>query len=191
MNADFEDIWRKICDPIIDGEESSQYLIDRSLMRPRSLIELIGHCRGFAVNLGHDRILKEDVLPPKGLSAFSNDLVNELGLEIRDVFPEAEDVLYAFIGAPSRMDRQTLLSILAGSGFTEGNLEAVIDLLFWFGFLGFIWTDGETRFIYSFSYSMQVLRGSHKKLLNTGITYVINPAFISALGVQHSEPGLI
>jgi len=76
--ASFEDLWRKICDPIVDGEESSQYLIDRSLMRPRSLIELIGHCRGFAVNLGHERILKEDILPPKGLSAFSNDLVNEL-----------------------------------------------------------------------------------------------------------------
>ncbi len=189
--ADFKDIWRKICDPIIDGEESSQYLIDRSLMRPRSLIELLGHCRGYAVNLGHERILKDDVLPPKGLSAFSNDLVTELGLEIRDVFPEAKDVLYAFIGAPSRMDRQCLVRILEEAGFIPANIENVIDILFWFGFLGFIWTDSEPRFIYSFNYSMQVLRGSHKKLVDSGITYVINPAFISALGVQQNTSMLI
>ena len=89
------------------------------------------------------------------------------------------------------MDRQTLLNILDNSGFTDKNIESVIDILFWFGFLGFIWTDGDVRFIYSFNYSMQVLRGSHNKLIASGILYVINPAFISALGVQQNEQRLI
>ena len=59
----------------IYGEESSQYLIDRSLMRPRSLLDLIGHCKGYALNLGHNKIEKEDI--EKGCNAFSNDLLAE------------------------------------------------------------------------------------------------------------------
>lgn len=182
---EFSNVWAQICEPMIDGEESSQFLIDRSLMRPRSLLELIGHCRGFAVNLGHGKITKSDIY--KGYVAFSNDLVTELGLEIRDVFPDAENVLYAFIAAPPNFDRQTLQSILIGGGMKEAQLNDVIDLLFWFGFLGFIWANGEQRFIYSFNYNMALMRGTHEKLLKTGISYVINPAFSPALGVEGTD----
>ena len=69
----FDDLWRRICVSHIDGEESSQYLIERCLMRPRGLIDLSNHCRGFAVNLGHSKIEVEDIR--KGLRAFSGDLV--------------------------------------------------------------------------------------------------------------------
>jgi len=36
----FEDLWRRICVSHVNGEESSEYLIERSLMRPRALIDL-------------------------------------------------------------------------------------------------------------------------------------------------------
>ena len=106
QDANFSTVWTSICVPIIEGEDSAQYLIDRSLMRPRSLLDLIGHCKGYALNLGHSRIEKEDIA--KGCSAFSNDLLSELDLEIRDVYPSAEHLLYAFIGAPSTLSRQQL-----------------------------------------------------------------------------------
>ena len=179
---EFSQVWANICEPMVDGEESSQFLIDRCLMRPRSLIELIGHCRGYAVNLGHDKIRKDDIY--KGHVAFSNDLVTELGLEIRDVFPEAENVLYAFIGSPSSFNRQTLERLLIDTGIEEEHINNVIDLLFWFGFLGFIWTNDEHRYIYSFNYNMALMRGIHEKLLKSGIAYVINPAFSPALGIE-------
>src|SRR6202790_1156585 len=41
----FEELWRTICVSHVAGEESSQYLIDRCLMRPRGLIDLVNHCR--------------------------------------------------------------------------------------------------------------------------------------------------
>ena len=69
QGANFSTVWTSICVPIVDGEDSSQYLIDRSLMRPRSLLDLIGHCKGYALNLGHSRIEKDDIT--KGCSAFS------------------------------------------------------------------------------------------------------------------------
>jgi hypothetical protein len=68
-NRTFEELWTSICVSHIGGEESSQYLIDRSLMRPRSLIDLINHCRSCAVNLRHARIEPEDIR--KGLALFS------------------------------------------------------------------------------------------------------------------------
>src|SRR5262249_31250931 len=57
----FDKAWQAICVSHIDGEETSQYLIDRSLMRPRGLIVLVKYCRGYAVNLGHNQIEVEDI----------------------------------------------------------------------------------------------------------------------------------
>ncbi|MDP3087047.1 MAG: ATP-binding protein [Methylotenera sp.] len=182
IGSDFSTVWSSICTPIIDGEESSQYLIDRCLMRPRSLLDLLGHCRGYAMNLGHERILKEDII--KGCSAFSNDLLTELDLEIRDVFPLAENLLYAFIGSSSSINRERLIAILNEHGVDEDKQETVIKLLLWFGFLGLLWSDGTFRYIYSFHYNMKVLEGVHNQMIKAKtIMYVLNPAFTTALGL--------
>lgn len=181
-DTEFSAVWTRICVPIIDGQDSAQYLIDRSLMRPRSLLDLIGHCKGYALNLGHVRIEKDDIV--KGCNAFSNDLLSELDLEIRDVFPSADHLLYAFIGAPSTLCHQDLLTTLTDHGVEADKLDAVVRVLLWFGFIGLQWTDGTTRYIYSVNYNMKVLEGTHNKLLARGnVRYMINPAFASALGL--------
>lgn len=179
--ADFRTVWNSICVPMIEGEDSSQYLIDRSFMRPRSLLDLISHCRGYAVSLGHDRILKVDI--EKGLAAFSDDLLSELNLEIRDVFPDSDDVLHAFLGSPARLSREALNQRLSGHGIPAEKIAELTEMLFWFGFLGSVWTDGTPRFIYSFHYNMKVMQGTHAQLVGSGVTYVLNPAFVTALGL--------
>jgi hypothetical protein len=73
---------------LVDGEESSQYLIERSMMRPRFLLNLLSHCRGYAINLGHDKIQPDDIR--RGLDAFSTDLIYDIDLEIRDVLPDLD-----------------------------------------------------------------------------------------------------
>jgi hypothetical protein len=181
-DEDFRSVWNSICVPMIDGEDSSQFLIDRSLMRPRSLLDLIAHCRGYAVSLDHDRITREDI--DKGMAAFSDDLLSEINLEIRDVFPSTDQLLYAFLGSKSKFNRAELLERLTNHGVAEDALDHLIEILFWFGFLGFVWTTGDSRFIYSFHYNMKVMQGSHDQLARQGITYVINPAFAPALGLS-------
>lgn len=182
QDANFSTVWTHICAPIIDGEDSAQFLIDRSLMRPRSLLDLIGHCKGYALNLGHQRIEKDDIL--KGCKAFSNDLLSELDLEIRDVFPSADHLLYAFIASPTLLTRVELETALTSHGVASEMLEKVVNVLLWFGFLGLLWSDGTARYIYSFNYNMKVLEGTHSKMLSTGsVKYVINPAFAPALGL--------
>ena len=41
-------------------------------MRPRYLLLLINHCRGYTVNYGHGRIEEADI--KRGLEAYSSDL---------------------------------------------------------------------------------------------------------------------
>jgi hypothetical protein len=178
----FSDVWRRLCVPLIDGEESSQYLIDRSLMRPRALIELIGHCRGFAVNLRHDTIMEADVA--SGLKAFSSDLLRDISLEIRDVLPTAAEAPYGFIGAPATFGHEELLTMLREAGVQEGDLPAVYQILLWFAFLGAVWKGSDAQYIYSFSYDFKLFMATINKRRPDGLSYLVNPAFWAALGVS-------
>jgi len=179
----FDDLWPRICVSHIHGEESSQYLMDRCLMRPRALIDLVNHCRGFAVNLGHSRIEPEDI--KKGLEAFSSDLVMDIGYEIRDVSPEAENVLYVFIDEPQSLTASAVSLLLERGGIPALKVGEVIDVLLWYGVLGVRRMDGSVTYIYSVNYEMPILMGIIHKLESEGLIYVINPAF--ALGLQIRE----
>src|SRR5580700_4285132 len=87
------------------------YLIDRSLMRPRNLLKIFNHCRGFATNFNRQKIEESDI--EKGLKTYSADLLEELDRELTDVFPEARDLLYHFLDAPAVL--------------THGQLAVVFD----------------------------------------------------------------
>ncbi len=183
-DSSFEYLWGSICASHIRGEESSQFLIDRSLMRPRGLIDLVNHCRGFAVNLSHARIEVEDVT--KGLQAFSSDLVVDIGYEIRDVMPEAEDVLYAFIGEPQTVPAALLESLLTTGGIRAEKIPSIIAILLWYAVLGVKRIDGTVTYIYNVNYEMPILRGLIRKLEEDGLVYVINPAFVPGLQVREA-----
>lgn len=178
----FYDIWNTISVPFVGGEESSQYLIERSLMRPRALLNLFTQCRSYAVNLGHARIEEEDIR--KGMAAYSTDLLVEISLEMRDVFPEAEDALYAFIEAPAAIPEQTLDELLAISDVPQDKFENLIDLMLWFGVLGVARSHAEVSYIHDVNYDMHRLKGITRKLASRGLVYHINPAFWPALEIK-------
>ncbi len=181
INGDnsFESLWPKICISHYAGEESSQYLIERSLMRPRFLLNLISQCKSFAVNLNHDRVLKEDI--EKGLTAYSTDLLTDIGYEIHDVENNVDDVLYAFIGSNSVVTKDEIFAILGEFNVSNQFFEKIFELLLWYGFIG-LRINGETKYIYDFNYSMQLMAGIIKKKGN--IEYAINPAFWPALMIE-------
>jgi hypothetical protein len=178
----FEEMWRRICVSHIDGEETSQYLIDRSLMRPRCLLDLINHCRSCAVNLGHSKIEVEDIR--KGITLYSTDLIFEIDLEIRDVFPQCEDILYALIDTPARLSHDSLKQCLNPFGLTGDQEEKLLEILLWYGVIGIVLPAGEVQYIYSVNYDMRFLKGKRMKLATEGIAYEINPAFWPGLGIR-------
>lgn len=175
---EFDDLWRRICVSHLHGEESFQYLTDRSLMRPRYLLSLIGHCRSVAVNLGHRSISASDI--EKGLRAYSSDVISDIGAEIRDVEPDAEDILYVLIGEPPEIQQDRFEAIIADSGL-QMSADSALEALIWYGVLGISTGNGEGIYIHHKNYDIKLLSGILKKQEDS--KFLINPAFWSALGI--------
>jgi hypothetical protein len=182
--ATFEELWRMICVSLIDGEDSAQYLIDRSMMRPRFLLNLFNHCRGFAVNFGHEKIQADDIR--KGLAAFSTDLILDIDLEIRDVLPFAEDVLYTFLGQSARLTAEDIDRLLSVKFDTEQPTK-IVQVLLWYGVLGVIRKDGEVAFISSVQYDTKRLNALIQMTPPEQRAFYINPAFWP--GLEITEQG--
>ncbi|HEV7486898.1 MAG TPA: hypothetical protein VGQ65_14565 [Thermoanaerobaculia bacterium] len=180
--ASFDEMWRRVCVSHIDGEETSQYLIDRCLMRPRALIDILNHCRAFAVNLRHPRIEVDDIR--KGLVAYSSDLVIDIGYEIRDILPEAKDVLVAFLEENQVLSATALRGLILGRGLPDENVDQIIDILLWFGVLGVKRPDGSVTYIYDVNYDMPILRGFIEKYQAAGVSFQINAAFVPGLQIR-------
>lgn len=182
----FDETWRTVCVSHIDGEETSQYLIDRCLMRPSFLIDLLSHCRGFAANLRHERIEQDDIR--KAVAAYSADLVADIDHDVRDVLPQAESALYAFIEAPTRMTELDVKKALLAGGIDEGLTERVTDYLVWYGALGLCREGDEVTYIYSpdVNYSSQLFNAIRRKIAAAGpVSYAVSPAFWSSLSIKH------
>ncbi len=179
-SSSFDTLWQKICISHYNGEESSQYLIDRSLMRPRFLLNMISQCKSFAINLNHDKILEDDI--EKGLAAYSTDLLTDIGYEIHDVDNRVDDILYAFIGSQARIKNSEIYNVLSEFGVDKGFHEKIFELLLWYGFIG-LFIDDDAKYIYNFNYSMKLVSGIIKK--KGDIDYLINPAFWPALQIEN------
>jgi hypothetical protein len=180
---DFYRIWRELCASHYLGEETSAYMIDRSLMRPRNVLKIFNHCRGFATNFGRQKVGDQDI--EKGLAAYSHDLLEELDRELTDVYPEAKDLLYYFLDAPAVLTAVQLNAILGEAGIDPNAREKVVDFLLYYGVLGTRFGDTD-HFIYSVNYDLKVLKiraGRH----NEAADYVVNPAFWPALGIKSAS----
>jgi hypothetical protein len=175
----FEDAWSGIAVSHVGVEESSQFLIDRCLMRPRYLLDALSYCKSSAVNLGHERIEEGDF--KRGVSAFSADIFEEISLEIRDVNPNAEDVLYSLIGMVESQSEDDITLRLMESGFSYEQGEALINLLLWYGVLGIVETGEDAKFIYDYKYNWKLLEAHLKRARVEKLRFKANPAFVDAI----------
>jgi hypothetical protein len=180
-----DSVWNGICVPHYQGEKSLDYLIDRSLMRPRFLLNLINHCKASAVNLKHARIEEPDI--DKGLAAFSVDVLTDVEFEMNDISLGAGDSLYAFIDANTLLTPDELNKLLSRGGIADDKIPNVLNLLLWYGFLGVQVDVEDIRYIYDFSYSMRMLSGFLKT--RSDCSFAVNPAFFKALSVTKKDRG--
>jgi hypothetical protein len=162
----------------VRGEESSQYLIERCLMRPRALIELVGYCRSHAVNLGHEKIELDDI--EQGEEDFSVELLKNIGFEIRDVFPSAKDALYEFLESPVHLSGHDILEALGRLVGEEEN-EELFERLLWYGIFGVVREDERITYIYDARYDMRRLLGLAFRKGKEDARFRLNPAFWKAL----------
>ena len=180
----FDSIWQQMCVSHVGSEESSAYIIDRCLMRPRALIDFLQYCRSHAINLGHTRIELDDIR--EGEAQYSNDMIENVGFEIRDVFPAGRDVLYEFVGTTKRLSGAEVREIIGKAGIAPESHDELLELLLWYGFLGVVRDDGEVAYIYSVRYDMKRLKALAK--FGSGVAaasvFQVNPAFWIGLEIK-------
>lgn len=179
----FDVIWRSVAvTHILGGQESSEYIIQRCLMRPRALIDLLRHCRGHAINLGHDRIEEVDFV--QGEAAYSTDLVSQISLELQDVFAGGEESLLAFIEAPRMLDSEQLRERIARTNIPQQRREDLIRVLLWYGVIGILRKTGEETYIYTVNYEMKKLLALINMRPSNELVYVVNRAFWRGLDIE-------
>ena len=179
-NLTFEKIWPKVCVSHYEGDESSMFIIERSLMRPRNVLKLFSYSRGFANNFSRPTIEEKDI--EKGFTVYSQDLLVELGHELTDVFPGAKDLLYYFLDAKDEMSLADMRSLLDRAGVDESDYYSVVDFLFYYGVIG-LRINGVDKYIFNVNYDSKVLQ-IRAELAGENAHYVMNPAFCPALGIQ-------
>lgn len=180
--APLDDLWPRIAASHVHGESSFQYLVDRSLMRPRYLLDLLKHARGRAVTLHHEKITEDDI--DKAVEFFSSDVVQDTNLELRDIFPAHDGLLYAFIEAPSVISTDDAKDRILLFGVDEGQVDQVIHLLLWYGFFGIRDERHEAHYIYNKAYNKKLFEAYVKSRTEAGAPLVIHPAFWDGLTIE-------
>lgn len=169
------ELWNRICVPLIEGEDTLNYLIDRSLMRPRFLLHLINYCKGNAINFGRSRIDEDDITD--ALEVYSTDVITEVDHEIRDIFPAAADMLYVLLGEPRELTLASLMQLIAKKVPDSGTQKSILELFFWHGVLGLKRKDEEVSYIYNVNYDLKRLSGLVEKYEKANTVLRVNPAF--------------
>ena len=171
----FDELWATFVAPHVRGEDSFQFILSRTLMRPREVLRFVGACINTAVNHRHDKVSESDILQAE--RAYSAEALVDISLEMRDVKFQYDNVPYAFIGCGAVLSRHQVEEQLEAAGIHGADLPEVIELLLWFGVMGIYVSEDDERHSYQFEHD--------PKLMIAGVrnyAYCIHPAFRAALG---------
>ena len=175
-------VWNRIAVSHYLGETSIEYMINRSLMRPRNLLKIFRYSLGYAINLGHERIEVEDIT--RGLRTYSQDLVTEVDRELTDVFPRAKKLIYDFSEENSRFSHDELTTLVRLFGLTEVETDSVITFLIYYGIIGVQReSEEEPLYIYDVNYNIELIRVRIRKW-SEATRYVVNPSLWMALNLK-------
>lgn len=176
INGTFEDVWGTVFDQFVGIRSSFDYLLDRTLMRPRDFLLFIHRAIETAINRGHTKVSADDV--GQAELSYSEDLLKSTGFELQDVFADMSDFLYAFLGCRSVLERAQVLDILISANLTLDQARYALIKLAWFGFLGVQSPDGtEVNYSYEMRYDMRRLLAP----VEGGGRFVVHPGFHAAL----------
>lgn len=175
----FDDAWRNICISHYNGEDTSAYIIDRSLMRPRNVLKIFSHSKGFASNFNHQKINESDI--EKGLKAYAQDLLIELDHELSDVFPSLPDLLYSLLDSKPILTKNELNIVFLSSKVDTEHLDQIREFLLYYGVIGLHSEEGD-KYIFDVNYDSKLL-SIRADRLGDEAKFIINPAFWPALGI--------
>jgi len=176
----FDEMWPMFFDSYISGEHSFAYILRRTMMRPRDLIGFLRQCVSVAINRGNSKVLESDILQAE--KQYSEDQLQALFDELRDINSQFAELPYAFIGSDVTMTRNVLEGKVREFDIPPDGVKAAIDILLWFGFFGIVDAEGEGKYAHMYQYGVQrMLREANDQTL-----FVIHPAFRAVLACNPS-----
>lgn len=177
MRGELRVLWPQLFDSLIGSEDSFNYIVDRTLMRPRDLLKFVNRAVEVAINRGHKRVSAEDIVHAE--KSYSEDMLLTTSYEIQDTHPDYGDAIYEFQGADQVLTKETVDQILFSGGVEKDRLDEAIELLLWFSFLG-VTAPSFAEDKYSYSVQSNIRRLLHPINQGRG-AFVVHPAFRAAL----------
>ncbi len=174
------DLWRRYFPASVDSKDCQKFLISRTLMRPRDIIQLCNACRDTARNNRHSRIEESDV--HKAMALYSSwklsDLQNEWSVNypfLADLFVLLSNASYMltranFESAVEQVKRD-LLTRYPSLGHVFST-DTLLSVLYSIGFLG-VARHGRTCYSYS--------QNSERQIQANDLEFVLHPCFRNAL----------
>lgn len=181
FTGDFRYVWAMLFAPHVGGEDSFRYILCRAMHQPRAVLNFVTKCIQVAVGHDHLRVEESDILTAE--KAFSEDMLNSVRFEIRDVFPSYRDILHSFLGYTKELNEDDIRLAMIDAELEIEDVSPVVDALLWFSFLG-IRTADEVRYSYDLAYDVEKLKMMQKSIEATHRRYVIHPAFHLALSIK-------
>ena len=155
VGGSFEDVWRVFFDSHINAEDSFGYMLSRTLMKPREIIRFARQALEVAINRNHEKVLEEDIVFAE--IGYSEDSLQDLMFELKDINPKYQDVLYNFFYCKPRLNYSDVESLIKKDVVEDSEVQKIIELLVWFGFLGVIIGSEETKYSYQVQYNIRKL----------------------------------
>ena len=190
-NDDDEETWRAISPEPVNGMFAEDYILTRSLPRPRDVLNFCQRAIDQAQRNGHTYVNAQDILD--GERSFSEALFYSVSSEFKGIYPELEDVLVEFLGVAEKLSWEEFEE---ASGAAIRNKGAIIvnwiggedltvyflaEVLFKIGLIGFSreWTS-TVHFCNGRSIS------ETWRLVSSRPTVHIHPAFTQILEVSEA-----
>jgi hypothetical protein len=174
-SGSFDELWPLYFVTHVREQPSFEYILGRTLMRPREVLKFVRECINVAINRRRERVSEDDILYAE--RAYSDDALVDISLELKDVQPAYVDIPYAFVGSKATLSRQELEVKLSDAGVQPTSAASVIELLLWFGFLGAYVREDDERYSYQYDYNLTRMTADLQLY-----AYTIHPAFRAALG---------
>ena len=114
--------------------------------------------------------------------AYSEDILHDMTFELRDTYPDFENLLYAFIDTPTRISKADAMQMVRAAEIPGADPTRILDVLVWFGFLGTTpLARDEPVYAYQVRYNVEKLMSP----IRAGkADFVLHPAFRKALAAQ-------
>lgn len=182
-HLDGSEVWNAAFVPDVKGTPTRDYMLWRTLPRPRDLIYFANAALTTAINRKHQLIQEADIVLAE--SQYSKFAIEALLVESEAEGFDLEEILYEFAGMDSTLSELELREALA----IVGNPDEVKSWLVKTSFLGIEITEGDFVHVEGETAARRKLKVAERlsKRLDRPVQFRIHPAFRHYLDVRDDD----